>query len=351
MNNIDKLKNFLKESKLDAILVSKNENLFYYAGFNEEGTYLLVTLDKSYLLVNSLVYSDAKNKCKNMEVILVSNYFETVNELLTSNGSNNIAFEKSLPYLGYERLKDATKVTLVPTYIDSIRMIKSSEEIKIIKKACRMADKCYKHILGYVKVGMSEKEIEKEMHRYLKELGASKEAFDFIVASGKRGALPHGRASNKKIKKGELVTLDFGCFYHSYCSDMTRTFALDKTNEKLVNIYNLVKEANELAISLVRPGIRVNYLHNEVSLFFKKHNMDQYFIHNLGHGLGLEVHEEPRISPSSETLLQEGMIITIEPGLYIEGLGGVRIEDVVLVTKDGREVLTKSSKELISVSK
>ena len=283
-----------------------------------------------------------------MIISIIRSYSEVLKTLAAN--VNRIGFEENLSFNIYENFKNVIGKEMVPLYIESLRNIKDEEEIKKIKKACSIADKCYKHILKFVKVGMKEIEVRNEMLRYMMELGASKESFDIIVASGKRGAMPHGVASNKRIKEGDFVTLDFGCINDFYCSDITRTFVMGEPSKEMKHIYDVVHEAQLKGLEVIKPGIKAKDVDFACRDFIDKMGYGDYFTHSTGHGLGIVVHDSLAISPRSETVLKEGMVFTVEPGIYVEGLGGVRIEDDVVVTKDGCEVLTKASKKMYKIN-
>jgi len=215
--------------------------------------------------------------------------------------------------------------------------------------AARIADKAFNRICKLIKPGITERDIALELEFYMKKLGATSTSFTSIVASGERSALPHGTATDKKIKEGEFLTLDFGCVYNGYCSDMTRTVVIGKANERQREIYSVVLEAQEKALKYIKPGVKGCDVDRVARDIIKEKGFGQYFGHGLGHSLGLEIHESPRLSPTSNDILQEGMVVTDEPGIYIPDFGGVRIEDLVLVTATGFEVLSNSPKELIEL--
>lgn len=237
------------------------------------------------------------------------------------------------------------------TNIDHLRNIKDEKEIKNIKKACDIASKAYKHILDFVKPGMREVEVSNEIESFMKSLGASKVSFDTIVASGIRGSMPHGTASNKIINEGDFVTIDYGCIYGGYCSDITRSFLVGDSNKKLEKVYRIVKEAQEAAIKMVKAGIRASEVDKAARNYIESKGYGKYFTHSTGHGVGIVVHDPISVSSKSDMILQENMVITIEPGIYIPNVGGIRIEDDVLVTKDGCKVLTSACKRLRKIRK
>ncbi|MEG0368216.1 MAG: M24 family metallopeptidase, partial [Coprobacillus sp.] len=222
--------------------------------------------------------------------------------------------------------------------------------IDTIKKAIEITDDAYDYILDFIKIGMSEIQIANELNKFILDQGATGMSFDTIVASGKRGSMPHGVASEKLIEENDFVTIDFGVFYNGYCSDMTRSFVVgNNPDPELVKIYNVVKEAQQLACY----GIKANMSANEVDAiarnYIKEHGYGEYFNHGLGHSIGLEIHELPYVSPTSREILKTNQIVTIEPGIYIPELGGIRIEDDVLIMEDGAIQLNRSSKELIYI--
>ena len=349
MERVNRLRKYMKKVNVEAMLISSFPNIYYYSNFSSEDGLLYITLNKCYLLTDSRYTVQAKEECKNFEVITLSkSYSDTILELL-DDSVNNIGFEENIEYNRYKTFNDKFNRNMISLNIESLRNIKDENEIDRIRKACNIASKCYNHILKFVKVGMREKEVRNEMLRYMLELGASKESFDIIVASGKRGAMPHGVASDKKIKEGDFVTLDFGCVKDFYCSDITRTFVMGKPNKKMLEIYEIVKEAQQKGLDVIKPGIKASAVDKACRDFIEKMGYGEYFTHSTGHGLGILVHDSLAISPRSDIVLKEGMVFTVEPGIYIEGLGGVRIEDDVVVTSDGCEVLTKASKRLCKI--
>ena len=231
--------------------------------------------------------------------------------------------------------------------IEGLRVIKEQEEIEKIRKAVEITDAAFAHILDFIKPGVTEREIALELEFYQKRMGGEKNAFDFIVASGQRSALPHGVASEKVIEKGDFVTLDFGVFYQGYCSDLTRTVVVGEPDEKQREVYELVLKAQLAVIENVKAGMSCKEVDEIARGIIGDAGYRENFGHGLGHGIGLEIHEGPRVSFTSETILQTGMVMTNEPGIYIPGWGGVRIEDDLLITEEGCEVLNKAPKELI----
>jgi Xaa-Pro aminopeptidase len=255
--------------------------------------------------------------------------------------------------------KEFKRIKIIPLYDDPIsfiRMEKDDEEIAVLREAASITDNCFYHLLKFIKAGMSEWEIALEIESYFKKNGCNSCSFDPIVASGANSSMPHYIPSvDKKISHGDVLLIDMGCRYKGYNSDLTRTIFIGeidknkKINEKLKEIYNIVLEAQIKSIEAVRQGLSTSELDNIARTIISNYGYEEEFGHGLGHGLGIEVHEMPAVKKNDNTKLKKNMIITIEPGIYISGLGGVRIEDMVLVTTDGCEVLTKCTKELIVI--
>jgi len=233
--------------------------------------------------------------------------------------------------------------------IEKIREVKTEEEIEIIQEAVNIVEKAYDYILGYVKPGITEIEVANELDFYMRNLGATGVSFDTIVASGVRSAMPHGVASDKVIEEGDMVTIDFGCYYKGYTSDMTRTFAVGDPGEELKKIYEIVFEANKKVTEAAKPGMTGAELDAIARDYITEHGYGDAFGHTTGHGIGLEVHEGPAISFRNEEELVVNNVITNEPGIYIPGLGGVRIEDDLVITETGNLNLMTSSKELVII--
>jgi len=239
----------------------------------------------------------------------------------------------------------------VPTsgILESMRAVKDANEISIIRKAAEIADDAFSHILHFIQPGITELDVAFELEMFMRKQGATAVGFDTIVASGKRSAMPHGVASDKKLELGDLVTLDFGALYQGYRSDITRTVVLGRPTDRQIEVYNTVLNAEQLAIDAIRVGMTGKELDGVARNYLIYKGYDGCG-NGLGHGIGLEIHEEPFLSPKCELVLEPRMITTIEPGIYLSGWGGVRIEDDVLVLEDGIEILTKSPKnELIRV--
>lgn len=345
------VKKILQEHSIDALLISSDYNRFWYTTFSSTAGYLLILSNmKTYFFLDGRYITDGKNLSKNVDEFITFSNLKQIKKIVQEQNIKSLGFEKQyVTYEQYEIFSQNILENLSPINLNAVRIIKSPDEIEKIKKACTIGDQTFEVVLKQIKPGMTEREVDQIINNSFLKLGADKASFDSIVASGFRSAFPHGRATNKKIMNNEIITCDFGCIYEGYCSDMTRTFIVgDKLEEpKLLEIYNIVKEAQALGIKKIKPGVKCSDIDKVCRNYIEQKGYGKYFSHSTGHGLGIEVHEAPSVSFISETILETGMVITVEPGIYIPDLGGVRIEDDILVTDNGYEILTKSKKDLI----
>ncbi|SHF02212.1 MULTISPECIES: M24 family metallopeptidase [Caloramator] len=342
------------ELNIDAALVYKDENRNYLSGFTGDDSFLFITKEKAYFITDSRYTEQAQNEVAGFEVLEYKPpIYDFIKMLSDKHNIKRLGVEEDrmsfADYITYKEKLEGVEIVKLEQTIEKIRMIKDEEEIKLIETAASIADKAFEHILNYIRPGVSEIEVALELEFFMKRMGASALSFPTIVASGNRSSLPHGTASEKIINEGEFVTLDFGCVYKGYCSDMTRTIVVGKANEKQKEIYNTVLEANEAALKAVKPGISCFDLDKIARDIIVERGYGERFGHGLGHGVGREVHELPYVNFRSKFNLETGMVITDEPGIYIPGFGGVRIEELVLVTEDGYRVLSKSPKHLIEL--
>ncbi|MDK2918451.1 MAG: Xaa-Pro aminopeptidase [Candidatus Petromonas sp.] len=351
-NNLDRFREKLIQEGLDGAVVYKPENRRYLSGFTGSSGYVVVTRDKNLFITDFRYVEQASKQCEGFEV-LKHTEDRTVYDILNELNVDKLGFEEEfVTFMQYEKFNNKLQdMELVPLkgIINKLRMIKSDDEIKKIEKAANIADEAFKHILDIIKPGITEWEVSLELEGFMKKSGATGTSFESIVASGKRSSLPHGVASQKVIEKGDFVTLDFGCVYDGYCSDMTRTIVIGKASDKQKEIYEIVLEAQESALKYIKSGIKGFEADKIAREIINDEGYGEYFGHGLGHGVGLEVHEAPRLSPIGKDTLETNMVVTDEPGIYIHDFGGVRIEDLVVVTKDGCKVLSKSPKNLIEL--
>ena len=354
-NRIKKIREIINDSEFDSLLIDSDVNRFYLTNFTGSAGRVLFTPENEYFISDFRYTEQAVNQTDGYKIVeLNKDVVESINDILQRDGTEKLGFEsKTVNYYQYGKYDEKFKdIELISTedLVKDLRMIKEENEIEMIKKAIEISDKAYEHILDFIEPGMTEKEVALELEIFQKKLGGSKNAFDFIVASGKRSSMPHGVASDKVIKENELITLDFGTFYKGYCSDMTRTFVLGEANQKQKEIYNKVLEAQLAVIDKIKAGMSGVEADKIARDIIEDAGYGDNFGHGLGHGIGVEVHEGPTVSYKSEDVLKENSIVTDEPGIYIKDWGGVRIEDDLLITKDGCEVLNSSPKELIEVS-
>lgn len=343
----------MKEKDIEAFVIYKFVNVTYITGFTGDDSVALVTHDKAIFITDGRYTEQAQKEVRDFEVVEHKiGIKDVLKEYIKTLGMKKLAFEESISYGQYRELKDFLEIELVPqaNLVETLRMVKDEEEIEYIKKAQNITDRAFEHILNFIKVGMREKEVALELECFMKKEGSEGLSFDTIVASGKRSSLPHGKASEKVIEKGDFVTIDFGCKVAGYCSDMTRTIVMGKADDKQKEIYNIVLEAQENAIKNIKAGITSKEADFFARSVIGEKGYGQYFSHSLGHGVGLEVHEAPSLSFKKEEILKEGSIVTVEPGIYIPDFGGVRIEDMVLLKEDGVINLTKAPKHLIELN-
>lgn len=349
---IKAVRNILQEKGLDAILIYKPENRKYFSGFTGTTGFIIITKEEAKFITDFRYIQQGKNECKGYDIIEVSRSAPLTN-IIEGFNINRLGVEEDFFTYGHylDLSSKLSKVTMVPLEgaLTKLRSIKTEKEIGYIAKAASLADEAFNHILTLIKPGVVERDIALELEFFMRKRGATNASFNFIVASGLRSSLPHGVASNKVIELGDFVTLDYGCIYEGYCSDMTRTVVVGKADDRQKQIYSLVLKAQETALSEVKPGITGSQLDNIARQIITDGGYGQCFGHGLGHGVGLEIHELPHVNTMGNIPLEPGMIITIEPGVYITGFGGVRIEDLVVVRDDGYQVLSKTPKQLIEI--
>ncbi len=348
MNKIDKLKNYISNNNLDGILITSMPNAFYLSGFTGDNVILLVTNNENLLITDSRYTLQAMEQSPDFKVITAKGGL--IKEI---SGYKKLGFEaetvtcKQLD--GFKKHLDRCDFVDCSAFLREIRIVKTPDEIENIRIAARIADDAFSHILSYAKVGMTEKDIALELEFFMRKNGGEAVSFDTIVAAGDHGAMPHAEPGDRVIKQGDCVVMDFGCKYKGYCSDMTRTIFFGQPSDEMLRIYNSVLKAQLSAINVIKAGVDESYPDSVARDMLKEEGLEEYFTHSLGHGVGVEIHEDPRMAPKCDGILKENMLVTVEPGVYIENFIGVRIEDLVVVTCDGCENLTKSEKEVIII--
>ena len=349
-NRISAARGCLERVGADLLLVSNLSNIRYLTGFTGSEGVLILSPEEGWFLTDSRYTSQAGEQVSGAKVVQFSNRNESVVALLKEARGSRVAFEAAHTSVAVhqELSRQLPDVEWVPadSELTPLRTVKDPDEIAILERVAAIASEALLETLEQVKPGAVESEVAWALEVAMREKGAEGKSFDFIVASGARGALPHGKASDKKIAAGELVTLDYGAFYRGYCSDETVTVSIGEPESRQREIYETVLSAQRKAIDAVRPGMSFRDLDAVARDYIASKGYGDYFGHGLGHGVGLDIHEHPTVSPRSTAVVQEGMVFTIEPGIYIPGFGGVRIEDTVVVERDGCRPVTKVPKAL-----
>lgn len=349
---IARLRAFLQEHDADGVIIVQPENLRYFSAFTGGEGALVIGLDQAVLWTDSRYTEQAANQSgtwydiKNHHNALSSSICSSLNDMEIGVAGYE---ENFLTHFMYENISDGALCGFLPCDLTSLRAVKEPYELKATRKASNIADRAFADLLPYIKPGVTEKELAARLESNMLLLGSEEKSFTTIVASGRRSAMPHGTASPKVIEAGDFVTFDFGAVWEGYHSDITRTVVVGKASQAQKDFYNLILEGQKLGVSLVKAGVSRREVDFAVRNYFARYHVSQYFTHSLGHGTGLEIHEQPVLSPKSTGVLEENMIVTVEPGLYIEGKFGVRIEDSVAVTANGCEILTKTPKELMEL--
>ncbi len=375
----DKIDKLLSEAKVDLALITDEANMRYLSGFTGEG-YLLLTKTGSKVVTDSRYTIAAKAECPDFEVVEWDKigYYKPAMDAAKDKAVKRIGYEdKYLTVAAFNQFeKKLGRYALLKPLgdkADGLRQVKDDKEIEYIAEAEAIGDRAFARlmldmgadadVLGEVGGEVSkyhvrtpiepekttEKQIAAKLEFYMKDEGGEGLSFETIAASGTNGAKPHAVPEDKLLKKGELLTLDFGCVYKGYCSDMTRTIAIGKVSDELKKIYDIVKNAQETALKGIRPGMTGKEIDSLAREVIRKEGYAKYFGHSLGHSVGLKIHEKPGFSQREKTVITEGMVVSVEPGIYVENLGGVRIEDLVVITKKGIRNLSHSIKDLISV--
>lgn len=353
-NRVEKLNALLSENGLDGALITSVENIRYISGFTSSDAVLLVTKDERLLFTDFRYYIQAREQAPDFTLVEITydNLNSKIEEALVRSGVKRCAFEEEkvsvAEFEGYKKMP----AEFVPfgSDITALRLIKDAEEIECLKVAQRMADAAYKEFLTRVHPGMTELECVAELNYACAKQGSEGPSFDPIVGSGPNGAMCHAVPGERRLQAGDLVVVDFGCIYHGYHSDMTRTFGVVDVSDEMKKIYAITLDAQLKALEALKEGITGKELDAIARDHIASFGYGKDFGHSLGHGFGLEIHEAPRASTGSKDTLLEGMTITVEPGIYLEGKGGVRIEDCCVVTKEGKINLVCSPKELQLIS-
>jgi Xaa-Pro aminopeptidase len=351
MVKITKLREELANKGLDSLLITSTYNRRFISNFTGSSGVVLITMEKALFITDFRYIEQATKQCQGFEIVKHEGSIPNeVARQAESLGLAKLGFEQDhLTFSEYASYRSAVKAEFSPVsgLLEDLRLIKTEDEIKIIKEAANIAEAAFAHILDFIRPGKTELEVSNELEFFMRKQGATSSSFDIIVASGARSALPHGVASEKVIEKGDFVTLDFGAYYQGYVSDMTRTVSVGEPHPELKNIYEIVLEAQMRGVRGIKAGITGKEADALTRDYITEKGYGEYYGHSTGHGIGLEVHEGPGLNFRSDLILQPNMIVTCEPGIYIPGLGGVRIEDDLIVKDGGNENLMSSTKELI----
>lgn len=341
----------LKEAAVAVIYITSPENMMYYSGFSGGEGALVLEPDSLKLFTDSRYLIQAGEEAPDFEIVDIAKKRAEV--YLEEKRPDAMGYEENyMTAVAYNQMAEKIPTcSFIPLSEGMLRQraVKDEKEQALTRQAERLADEAFYHVLPLIKPGVSEKEVALSLEWYMRKNGASAPSFPIICASGVRSAMPHGVATDKILEKGDFVTMDFGCFLEGYASDMTRTVVLGKASPEQKKIYQTVLKAQSAAVLAVAPGMTGKKIDAIAREIITDAGYGDCFGHALGHGTGLNIHERPVLSPRSEEILAPGMLVTVEPGIYIEGFGGVRIEDLMLVTEKGSENLTSSTKELLEL--
>ncbi len=347
---MQKSKKYQELTNKKAIWFSNPNDVSYLTNFNSSFMEVFLIDGEWFVLTDNRYLTAAKEQIKDFKVMLFDEAFKSIIlPKIVEAGGNLVVDSSYLTVERYTNLKDVlekSKITLEPISFTGFREIKTEDELNKIRKAVSITDDLFLEILDFIKEGMTEIEVTKFIKSKIINMNLEP-SFEPIVAAGANGSKPHHRGSDHKIAIGEMITIDFGLFYEGYASDMTRTVVLGELpSEEQQKIHNIILNSMETAIEAIKPGVEAKKIDSIARKYIEDAGYGKYFTHGTGHGVGLEVHEEPRVNQSSKTILEEGMVITVEPGIYIEGKCGVRIEQDIIVTKTDHEQLNKSDKKL-----
>ena len=352
MNNLKKL--LADYGQTYAALIISPENRRYFTAFPSSDGYLLVNGERAVFITDGRYIEAAENSARDCEVVLQERIYPQIGQILMEMGCQNLLVESSRMTVSvYNSLKGVLKKTSISTddtldkMINSLRSVKTAEEIESIKAAQKITDDAFTHILGFIKPGVIEREIGLELDFYMLSHGGEALSFETIAVSGKNSSMPHGVPSDKKIENGDFITMDYGTVVNGYHSDMTRTVAVGFADDEMKKVYETVLAAQKACLEGLKAGLSCRDGDALARKVIETAGYGKYFTHSTGHGVGVEIHEFPNLSPSSDTVLTPGHIVTVEPGIYIPGKFGVRIEDMAVITENGCEDITNSPKELI----
>jgi Xaa-Pro aminopeptidase len=357
---VERLREKFATADLDALLVSQPESRYYLSGYSghdlpprDSAGFLLVTREQAYLLTDARTSEQAEKECPDYETVVYgpqNRLTQRLAELTRKHGLRRIGFEAiHLPFAAHrtfaEILRGNAELIVTNDLVDQLRIVKDDAELEKLRTSQAALDACFAHVRAELKPGLTERQIATMIEDYLRQ-HAHGPSFTSIVASGPNASMPHAVVSDRVVQEGEPITIDIGALWQGYCTDMTRTVCLGQAPEKLAQLYNIVLEAQEKCEAALKPGMTGKQADAVARDVIAEMGYGEYFTHSTGHGIGLEVHEPPTLSTRGDEELKPGMVFSVEPGIYLPGWGGVRIEDLVLMTENGAEVLSRSSKQL-----
>ena len=349
-DRINSIRKSISKSDIDTAFISSKDNIRYYSGFTGTLAFLLITENKSIIITDSRYTVRAQEESPDYEIYQLKSGDNWIKNSTDQIKSKVIGFEGNfVSFNMLNQLKErANKDLIWKDYSEQIskeRVVKSKSEVEKIEAAISISDRAFNAVSKEIKVGMTEREIAWEIEKEMRILGAESISFDTIVASGLNGSKPHHSPTNKQISNGEAITIDMGAKLNGYCSDLTRTIFIGKPDEKFKKIYNIVLRSQLISIETAKDGMTGEEIDKISRDIISEEGFGEYFGHSLGHGVGLEIHENPGVGPNSKNEITPGMVYTIEPGIYIDGWGGIRIEDMVLMTDNGNKLLSHAEKK------
>ena len=342
----------MQEKELDGIIINNLKNVYYLTGFWGSNGTVFISRDRQVLVTDARYIIAAKQEVTGFEIFAERDELTTIAKIAKDMGLSRIGFEDEISVSYYHRMQTAfegMELLSQTQFVEALRMIKDKTEIATIRKACSISDQAFHDALEFIKPGKTEIEIANFLDFRMRELGAAGLSFDTILASGINSSKPHAHPMHKPVELGEAITMDFGCLYEHYVSDMTRTIYLGHVSDEQAEIYNTVLKANQALIDQAKAGLGFRDFDKIPRDIIVEAGYGEYFTHGIGHGIGLDIHEEPYFNQTSTEVIKSGMVLTDEPGIYIEGKYGVRIEDDILITETGCELLTLAPKELIVI--
>lgn len=356
VNNInqrlEKLRRVMQEKEVAAFLVTKAENIFYLSGFTGgSDARLLVSDQESIILTDGRYLEQAQEECPDWTII-EEKPPGWVELSRLGRRIEKLGFEaQDISYQFFSQLEQTLPSEMIPleNLVETLRVHKEPGELNCLRESARIGDEVFRELLGQIRAGVSEAQLARQISFLLREKGCSKESFDTIVLAGEHAALPHGHPGSRLLAPGDMLTMDYGGFFEYYAGDMTRTVVVEKPSERFRELYQVLLDAQLAALDMVKSGVEAREVDKAARDVLQKAGLEQYFLHSTGHGLGLEIHEYPSLSQRSGAILDANMVVTIEPGIYIPGWGGIRIEDTVVVQSNGCEIITRSDKGLLIV--